>query len=162
MSVFNVWEKCTVGEYNLGAKFLTSKKTKAAYCQYLQNNLDFCKEIEDKIGNALQIDEEVLQVTMQIEAEAVAAIDPKDDLLVGPADDTDVPLQCIIKDSLGLDLPRAVLPRTETFCVLADAVVEGNGGMLQGGGDAENIWAYSDNGTPWRTGNFVQQTSAEL
>ncbi|KAJ7455838.1 hypothetical protein FB451DRAFT_1184129 [Mycena latifolia] len=66
-------------------------------------------------------------------------------LLVEPADDTDVPLERVVKDSLGLDIPHSVLPGTEAFCVAADTVVEGNEGMLHSGGDPENIWAYSDN-----------------
>jgi hypothetical protein len=40
-------------------------------------------------------------------------------------------LEQIIQDSLGLDIPAAALPGTETFCVAVDKVVEGDTGMQQ-------------------------------
>jgi hypothetical protein len=36
--------------------------------------------------------------------------------------------------------------------VSSNSMVVGDMGSLQSGGDTENIWAYSDNGTPFRDG----------
>jgi hypothetical protein len=66
--------------------------------------------------------------------EAVTATDPNDDIYVSPSDDTAVPLQQVIRESLG-----ASLPGNEAFCVAADTIVRGDTGSLQGGGDTENI-----------------------
>ncbi|KAJ7882451.1 hypothetical protein B0H13DRAFT_2344658 [Mycena leptocephala] len=76
------WEKSAVGEYNLGLDCLTSKKSKAACREYLRNNpdSDFRKEIEDKIGDVLELDEEVLQPAVAIEAQAVGMKDDDDDV----------------------------------------------------------------------------------
>jgi hypothetical protein len=43
--------------------------------------------------------------------------------------------------------------------VAVDKVVEGDVGMLQGGGDEENVWAYSDNGMRWGEGNLIPEIS---
>ncbi|KAJ7730223.1 hypothetical protein DFH07DRAFT_781666 [Mycena maculata] len=69
----------------------------------------------------LEIDEEPVKVAE--EAEAVTSIDPNDDLYVGPSEDTAVPLQHIIQESLSLDIPAASLSGNEAFCVAADKVV---------------------------------------
>ncbi|KAK6971316.1 hypothetical protein R3P38DRAFT_2813969 [Favolaschia claudopus] len=153
------WQKCEVGEFNLGEECLTSKKAKAAYRKYLGNNPDFRKEIEDKIGQVLEIDSELLQAADEIEAEAVASIDPEDDLLDSPDHDTAVPLQRVIKEAVALDIPPESLPGSDTFCVAADAVEEGSDGHLQGGGDAENVWAYNDNGVLWKEGVLAPDDS---
>jgi hypothetical protein len=55
--ILEAWEKSAVGKYNLGSDCLTSKKSKAACREYLRNNPDFRKEIEDKIGDVLELDE---------------------------------------------------------------------------------------------------------
>ncbi|KAJ7710507.1 hypothetical protein B0H17DRAFT_1173534 [Mycena rosella] len=70
-------------------------------------------------------------------------------------------LTCVIKDALGLDIPTANLPGTNIFCVSSGAVQQAEG-VLHSGGDPENIWVYSDNGTLWSTGNLVGEPSAAL
>ncbi|KAF8213984.1 hypothetical protein K438DRAFT_1750085 [Mycena galopus ATCC 62051] len=147
-----IQQKCEVSKYNLGARCLTSKKTKATYRKYLHENPDFQKEIEDNIGNVLKIDNELVQAAEQIEAEAVTATDSNNDLYIAPSDNTAVLLQHVIRESLSPDIPAASLPGNKTFCVAADTVVVGDTGSLQGGGDTENIWAYSDNGLLFREG----------
>jgi hypothetical protein len=82
----------------LGSDCLTSKKSKAAYCEYLRNNPDFRKEIEDKIGDVLELDEEALQSAAALEAQAVGMMDDNDNVFTGDTDDTDVPLSRIIQD----------------------------------------------------------------
>jgi hypothetical protein len=96
-----------------------------------------------------------LRSAVEIEAEAIAAIDAGDDLLDAPTDGTDVSLQRVIQDSLGLDILTDDLPGTDSFCVSGDKIKEGNGGLLEGYGGPEDIWAYSDNGTPWSEGTSV-------
>ncbi|KAJ7785081.1 hypothetical protein DFH07DRAFT_948162 [Mycena maculata] len=111
------------------------------------------QELNTKFNHlVLEIDKEPVKAAEEIEAEAVTSIDPNDDLYVGPSDDTTVPLQHIIQESLGLDIPAASLPGNEAFCVVADKVVVGDVGDFEAGDDTENIWAYSDNGTPFRDG----------
>ncbi|KAJ7201951.1 hypothetical protein C8J57DRAFT_1411159 [Mycena rebaudengoi] len=139
------WEKCTVGEYNFSAECLMSKKTKAAYREYLRNNPDFRKEIEDKIGNVLELD---------------SSEPGNEDYENDETDDTDVPLHCVIQESLQLDITPSNLPSTNKFCVASDTVAEGEDGFLSGGGDVENIWAYNDNGVPWSEGNLAIETFA--
>jgi hypothetical protein len=95
---------------------------------------------------------------MQVEAEAVAQIADDDDLADGPEDDTDVPLQHVVQDALGLNFAATDLPGTSTFCVASDTVTAGGDGSLRAGGDTENIWAYNDNGLPWTEGNLAQET----
>ncbi|KAJ7776581.1 hypothetical protein DFH07DRAFT_766776 [Mycena maculata] len=107
------------------------------------------QELNTKV---LEIDKEPVKVTEEIEAEAVTSIDPNDDLYVGPSDDTAIPLQHIIRESLGLDIPAASLPGNEAFCVAADKVVVGDVGDFEAGDDTKNIWAYSDNSTPFHDG----------
>ncbi|KAJ7084665.1 hypothetical protein C8R44DRAFT_894110 [Mycena epipterygia] len=119
------WEKCAVGEFNLGAECLTSKKTKAAYRQYLAKNPDFRQEIEDKIGKVLEIDDETVAAAIQAEAEAIALLPDDHDLVAGPEDDTEVPLQHIIKDAVDLDIVAADLPATSSFCVSSSTVTAG-------------------------------------
>jgi hypothetical protein len=148
------WAKCEVGEYNLGSECLTSKKSKSAYREYLRNNPDFRKEIEDKIGDVLGLDDEALESGATIEAQAVATMDD-DDVFTADADDTDVPLDRVIQESLQLTISQADLPSTNDFCVQSDAVVTGENGTLRGAGDIENIWAYNDNGVPWSEGNLA-------
>jgi hypothetical protein len=82
----------------LGSDCLTSKKLKAACREYLRNNPDFRKEIEDKIGDVLELDEEALQSAAAIEAQAVGMMDD-DDVFTGDTDDTDVPLSCVIQET---------------------------------------------------------------
>ncbi|KAJ7741184.1 hypothetical protein DFH07DRAFT_778183 [Mycena maculata] len=107
------------------------------------------QELNTKV---LEIDKEPVKVAEEIGAEAVTSIDPNDNLYVGPSDDTAVPLQHIIRESLGLDIPTASLPGNEAFCVAADKVVVGDVGDFEAGDDTKNIWACSDNGTPFRDG----------
>ncbi|KAJ6527216.1 hypothetical protein DFH09DRAFT_1094884 [Mycena vulgaris] len=151
------WEKCTVGEYNLGMECLTSKKNKAAYREYLRKNPDFRKEIEDKIGDVLGLDNETLAAATEIEARNVAAMGEDDDLFTGETNDTDVPLHRVVQDSLQLDITPANLPRSDLFCVQSDTVVAGDNGLLKGGGDTENIWAYNDNGVKRKAGNLADK-----
>ncbi|KAJ6458505.1 hypothetical protein C8R45DRAFT_942718 [Mycena sanguinolenta] len=153
------WEKCTVGEFNLGAECLTSKKTKAAYRQYLLQHPDFCKEIEDKIGNVLGLDDEMVAAGAAIEAQEVAAMGA-DDVLTDETntDPTDVPLDSVLHAALQLQLPAAQLPVGSNFCVPARTVHADDNGILAGGDDMENIWAYNDNGCPWSEGNLANET----
>ncbi|KAJ7139104.1 hypothetical protein C8R44DRAFT_727210 [Mycena epipterygia] len=113
------------------------------------------------VGPALPVGIPLAGAAKQIEVETVAAIDPDDDLYVAPSDDTAVPLQQVIRESLSLDIPAAFLPGNKVFCVAADTMVVGDTGSLQGGSDSENIWGYSDNATDrllcvtlWKLGNI--------
>ncbi|KAJ6625286.1 hypothetical protein B0H10DRAFT_1942557 [Mycena sp. CBHHK59/15] len=74
------WEKCTVGEYNLSTECITSKKTKAAYREYLRNHPDFRKEIKNKINGDVfsLLDEKTLAAAEQIEARSVAEMGDDD------------------------------------------------------------------------------------
>ncbi|KAJ6563053.1 hypothetical protein DFH09DRAFT_1082545 [Mycena vulgaris] len=157
-----VWEKYTVSEYNLGMDCLTSKKTKAAYREYLRKNPDFRKEIEDKIGDVLGLDDETLATATEIEARNVAAMGDNDDVFTGETDDTDVPLRRVVQDSLQLDIAPENLLRSDMFCVQSDTVVAGDNGLLRGAGDTENIWAYNDNGVKWRAGNLADETFSAM
>jgi hypothetical protein len=87
--------------YNLGSECLTSKKSKAAYREYLCSNPDFRKKTEDKIGDILGLDDEALQSASDIEAQAVADDDVSTEDL--DLDDIDVPLHCVVKETLQLD-----------------------------------------------------------
>ncbi|KAJ7262837.1 hypothetical protein C8J57DRAFT_1231450 [Mycena rebaudengoi] len=90
----------------------------------------------------------VLGLEDDVIAEAAAA-DEEDDDDEPFGDHTDVSLQQIVKESLGLDVAIVDLPGAK-FCVAADSVTSGDDGNLRGDrGDAENIWAYNDNGLPW-------------
>ncbi|KAJ6510310.1 hypothetical protein C8R47DRAFT_1208342 [Mycena vitilis] len=79
-----------------------------------------------------------------------------DDLADVLEDDSDVPLQHVIREALGLDV--ADVPGTSGFCVASAAVTAGTDGSLSAGGDAENIWAYNGNGIAWRDGNLATET----
>jgi hypothetical protein len=140
----------------LGVECLTSKKSKAAYREYLRNNPDFRKEIEDKISDVLGLDDEALASAAAIEAQSVADMGDEDNVLNEEDDDTDVPLQCVVQDALQLNIAPADLPTTTgAFCVPSETVVSGENGGLRGGGDIENIWVYNDNGVPWTEGNLA-------
>ncbi|KAJ7736548.1 hypothetical protein DFH07DRAFT_779621 [Mycena maculata] len=119
--------------------------------QVVRPTLPVCipQELNTKV---LEIDEEPMKAAEEIEAEAVTSIDPNNDLYVGLSDDTAVPLQHIIRESLSLNIPTASLSGNEAFCVAADKVVVGDVGDFKAGNDTENIWAYSDNGTPFCNG----------
>ncbi|KAJ7613758.1 hypothetical protein DFH06DRAFT_1146711 [Mycena polygramma] len=157
------WEKCTVGEFNLGAECLTSKKTKAAYREYLKTHPDFRKEIEDKIGDVLGLDDDTVAAAAEIEAREVAAMGDDDvftdDMTTDP---TDIPLQSVVQASLQLEISADQLPTAGRFCVPPETVSANDGGALVGNGDIENIWAYNDNGRPWSEGNLADETFAVL
>ncbi|KAF7372434.1 DDE superfamily protein [Mycena venus] len=153
------WEKCIVGEFNLGAECLTSKKIKAAYRQYLLQNPDFRKEIEDKIGNVLGLDDDMVAAGVEIKAREVAAMGT-DDVFTDEVntDPTDIPLHSVVQAALQLEIPTTQLPAAGNFCVSSDTVRADDNGILAGSGDIENIWAYNDNGCPWSKGNLADET----
>ncbi|KAK6996223.1 hypothetical protein R3P38DRAFT_2565955 [Favolaschia claudopus] len=135
------WEKCTVGEFNLGEECLKSKKTKAAYHEYLLKHPDFRKEIEDKIGQVLDVDEE------------------EDDVFTrDDQDSTEIPLHSVVHAALQIDVPPEKLPNTSKFCVSLETVGTDGSGTLKANGEMENIWAYNDNGQPWSEGNLADET----
>ncbi|KAK7043426.1 hypothetical protein R3P38DRAFT_3440427 [Favolaschia claudopus] len=159
------WEKCSVGEFNLGEECLKSRKTKAAYREYLLKNPDFRKEIEDKIGKVVDVDEEAVAAAAATEESEVAAMPVgEDDVFTrDDTDSTEIPLRSVVQAALQVDIPPQQLPATDvgTFCVSLDTVCVDGSGMLKASGEMENIWAYNDNGRPWSEGNLANETFAK-
>ncbi|KAJ7029747.1 hypothetical protein C8F04DRAFT_1115737 [Mycena alexandri] len=148
------WEKCSVGEFNFGEECLTSKKTKAPYRDYLREHPDFRKDIEDKIGDVLGLDD--AGAGEETEAIQVAAMGD-DDVFTDDINDTEVPLERVIQDALQVELAPANLPSGSRYCIPAGKVLVHENGGLIGGGATEDIWAYNDNGVPWSAGNLADE-----
>ncbi|KAJ7793606.1 hypothetical protein B0H14DRAFT_3559550 [Mycena olivaceomarginata] len=58
-----------------------------------------------------------------------------------------------------LDMPANQLPSSGGFCVHSTTVQAAENGSLRGCGEAENIWAYNDEGVPWRAEDLVGEAS---
>ncbi|KAJ7869263.1 hypothetical protein B0H14DRAFT_2571874 [Mycena olivaceomarginata] len=69
------------------------------------------------------------------------------------------PLPEVVKDALGLDMPANQLPSSGGFCVDSTTVQAAENGSLRGCGEAENIWAYNEEGVPWRAEDLVGEAS---
>ncbi|KAG6824721.1 hypothetical protein H0H92_006024 [Tricholoma furcatifolium] len=137
------WEKCTVKEWNLGAQCLTDRRTKVAYRDYLHNDTMFRKEIQNKLGQDATSD-----IIEAMEPESDHADNFEDE-----SDDTGIPLDCIIHQSLGLEVAEPNYG-TKTFCLASASIVEGADGHLHAGVGNENVWTFQENGQGWVNGEL--------
>lgn len=134
------WEKSAAGEWNLSGPVVTSKKAKRALRIYMQENPDFLKEIEDKIGE-INLD----AIAPEPLPEKACEFSINEDY-----DDSDVPLRAVAQQALGVTLSHTEPEESGSFCVLPTSVVEERaGGFLRGDGDEEDIWAYREDGSRW-------------
>ncbi|KAG7099906.1 hypothetical protein E1B28_001705 [Marasmius oreades] len=115
------WGRCTAKGFNLSAECLTSKEARTAMRKYLQEDPTLYQEIEKRCGKVFGVESE----------------DHSDDLDTGE-DDVDVPLEEVVKETLGEE-------RMGTTYML-----NGDSGHLENSGDMENVWAFDDNGNLWR------------
>ncbi|KAF7793930.1 hypothetical protein EIP86_005052 [Pleurotus ostreatoroseus] len=126
--VRRAWEKCMIGEWNLSVECIWDRKTRNACRKYLQEDETLRNEIAGKIG-PIDLEEEPIN----------------DDDNV---DDTDIPLHTIIHETVGLQVQSAEHSSGD-LCVRGETV-RNDDDRLVAGGDAENIWAYDEQGVPWR------------
>ncbi|KAK1226816.1 hypothetical protein PQX77_010198 [Marasmius sp. AFHP31] len=142
------WENCKIqGGFDLSGACLTDRKSKAAYRSYLVQNPDFRKEIEDKIGPIPEPEHDETETEDDEET---------DELEIPPGDEdtSDVPLQHVIHDALGI---RSItLTERSAFAVNPDQV-ETDGGVSRGAGDGlyEDIRLYRNEGGEWAIQDFV-------
>ncbi|KAJ3990871.1 hypothetical protein F5050DRAFT_1880346 [Lentinula boryana] len=132
------WEKCTVEGFNLGKECIESRETKAAYRDYLASDETFRSEIRNKIGT-----ESFDKMEAQLQEEEREECD--DD---GAEDDSDIPLDIIIKEVNGLDIQVANSGR---FTHVSTAVERGEDGSLRPTAEMEDVWSYDKDGTPMAT-----------
>ena len=134
------WQKCTVKEWNLGAGCLYSPRTQAAYREYVRTD----KTLRDEI---------IAKMTSQT---SDSFSDPSGPEAVTPDEDDDeedegldsgVPLQSIIQNEMGLDIPD-VEGQPSRFCVSQEHLVVADGNLIHTS-NTENIWAYNDEGNVW-------------
>jgi hypothetical protein len=101
----------------------------------------------------------IVKAGREEEARAVTSIPDETYVFVGLEDDSEVPLPEVVKDALGLDMPANQLPSSGGFCVDSTVVQAAENGSLRGCGEAENIWAYNDEGVLWRAEDLVGEAS---
>lgn len=128
-----------MGEWNLSGDMLTSRKMKSDLLIYLEQNPSLYEEIKDKVGDVYGLDGE--------QEGEVADEDAEDKDGVGEDDHTEVPLRAVIQATLQLDIPSA--DDKNNYCVSYEEVVTEEDGDLRGGGEAEDVWAYRDDGLSW-------------
>lgn len=115
----------------MGGNCLWSRKARAACREYIRKDEILRKEIEGKIGDLNGLEgytEEIDQVDDNV-------------------DDSDIPLRSVIMQSLGPDIDAD--GDGGAYCVPFETVQVVDG-KLEVSSDEENIWAYTDEGDPWR------------
>lgn len=123
-------------EWNLGEGCLTSKKTKAAYHEYLETDATLCQEIENKIGQ-----EALLEVVLAADDAAGGDYD---------VDSSDIPLSTVASTVGGISRRANVASIDDNhFVVTTAAVDQDQDGMLVPAGHTDNIWAYTVDGATW-------------
>ncbi|THV03410.1 hypothetical protein K435DRAFT_835856 [Dendrothele bispora CBS 962.96] len=133
--VQKAWQNCIIrGGFNLSGDCLTHRDTKAALRKYLADHADFREEIEAKIGRFDYGDKIPGDSTNTDDGEMA-----DDDEI----DATDVPLEFVIRDALGVHVN---LNRSVEFTV--DNVEQDPEVGTWGAGDAmhENILLYREDG----------------
>ncbi|THU88058.1 hypothetical protein K435DRAFT_830622 [Dendrothele bispora CBS 962.96] len=132
--VQKAWENCSIrGGFNLSGTCLTHRNTKAALRKYLEENPDFRQEIEAKIGRFDYGDETEPQEPVEI--------------LDDDAEDaTDVPLEYVVRDALGVDV--SLNNQSKEFTVSSAEVERSLDGSTRGVGNImhEDISLYREAG----------------
>ncbi|TFY54269.1 hypothetical protein EVG20_g9774 [Dentipellis fragilis] len=117
------WKKCVAKEWCLSEDVFTSRKACNALKDYLRSDKQLRDEIEGKVGPLVELEE-----VMPDELE-----DDEDE----DVDDTNIPMNRVVEDALGISVPGDV--ELGEFCVhLSDIRERGRG--LEMTAEAEDIW----------------------
>ncbi|CAK5270819.1 unnamed protein product [Mycena citricolor] len=153
------WEKCEIPAdykacregYHLGKDCLTSKQSKADCRRYMKEHPELRTEIEDKIGEVLDLDIADLAAAEATEALEAARFDEEDVFTTDShSDHLEVPLPAIIHDAFCTsdeELTDLSLATPHRYCVEGkDVVADGGSQVLRAGSQTENIWGYDSEG----------------
>jgi hypothetical protein len=138
------WQRCTVKEWNLGEECLSNPRTHAAYREYVRTDKTLRDEIIAKMSS------ESSDSFSNPGAEALITDENLKEAGPGEDDeglDTGIPLQSVIHNELGLEIPD-VEGQLNRFCVSQETLVVTDGNLTHTS-NTENIWAYNDEGTAW-------------
>ncbi|GLB39952.1 hypothetical protein LshimejAT787_0704620 [Lyophyllum shimeji] len=137
--VKRAWEKCAVGEWNLSAECITSRRAKAAYREYLEKDRVLRQEIEAKLGREATVNAQLVPEVEDFNGDAY------------PLDDsTDIPLSTIVEEVTGelADTSNELIFHN-TFCVDSSTVARELDGSFDVTSSTESVWAYTRDGRTW-------------
>ncbi|KAK1221287.1 hypothetical protein PQX77_015907 [Marasmius sp. AFHP31] len=130
------WKNSTAKNWNLSAECLTGKEAQTALKAYLKSDKDLFTEIENRCG---------LVRGMDVDSEIPAGPSAEADIDAGHIeDDTDVPLAEVISEMWE--------PRDEAG---ESGYRHSEHGGLVADGEDEDVWAYNDNGSLWRSSGRI-------
>ncbi|KAJ7660863.1 hypothetical protein DFH06DRAFT_1472135 [Mycena polygramma] len=147
--VKQAWRKCEVlgTEWNLSAECLTSKASEKALLEFLREDSALATEIANRCG-ATHLDKVLMGSTAAATPSdnSSQSTEPEDIADFDSHDDSDVPLNAVVQDSLGIAIGQSSY--TANYTVSQATRVEGDDG-LSAQDAAEDVWAYTDNGDRW-------------
>ncbi|KAJ6455544.1 hypothetical protein C8R47DRAFT_1082719 [Mycena vitilis] len=146
--VKQAWHKCEVlgTEWNLSAECLTSKASEKALLEFLREDRTLATEIANRCG-ATHLDKVLMESTATAPTpidNSSQSTDPEDIADFDSHDDSDVSLNAVVQDSLGIAIEHS----SGNYTVSQATRVAGDAG-LSAQDTAEDMWAYTDDGDRW-------------
>ncbi|KAJ7659647.1 hypothetical protein DFH06DRAFT_1326664 [Mycena polygramma] len=140
------WRKCEIlgTQCNLSVECLTGKESEKALRQFLCEDTQLATEIANRCGAT-----HLAEVLTAPATDATADINDDESVAdFHSHDDSDVSLNTVLQDSLGITVDAHVPGNSASLAVAHACRAEGTQGLIADD-NGEDVWAYTDEGLRW-------------